>query len=55
MARYKFWCPHCEVMTEDSLGMGEDGEMRMCTECGHLGQVKEISGTGLKVTGDKLL
>ncbi|MGI6120446.1 MAG: FmdB family zinc ribbon protein [Desulfosporosinus sp.] len=41
---YEFKCPSCGTVTIDLYKMGENGEQLKCTNCGHTGLKKKISG-----------
>ena len=44
MPLYEFGCPTCGIQTTELYKMGENGELLTCSNCGHAGLMKQISG-----------
>ena len=44
MPIYEFKCPNCGIVVAKLCRMGETGENLTCSECGHTGLTKQISG-----------
>lgn len=44
MPMYEFKCPNCGVRTTELCKMDEKGEQLVCSGCGHVGLLRQISG-----------